>query len=229
MFDRLKKLRRLNNSKLTDDEYYETDANGRGVIDVGAENYDDIFSYYDQNCENVLDQEFDDFLRAKADAIPEKEELAIHFHVANPTDEKLDEIDGAVKSHYKRELRALNRELHKNSMFTLYMLIMGIISFGLYIVMSIFWDNPYVIEIFDIIAWVFLWEAVDNHFLRRKNIQDQRLKIYRFVRADITIYEYKRKNNNPKLIGKNKKAFNQILKLATQNDTTTQKNKKENL
>jgi len=65
--------------------------------------------------------------------------------------------------------------------------------------------------------------------LHRKNIQDQRLKIYRFVRANKIIYKNKRKNNNPKLIGKNKKAFNQILKLATQNDTTTQKNKKENL
>ena len=81
MFRKLKQLRKLNNSKLSDDEFYETDANDRGIIDVGAENYDDIFSYYDLNGENVLDNEFSEFLDKKASAIPQNVELALHFHV----------------------------------------------------------------------------------------------------------------------------------------------------
>ena len=44
MFNSFKQLRKINRSKLSEDEWYDEDANGRGIIDVGAENYDDVFS-----------------------------------------------------------------------------------------------------------------------------------------------------------------------------------------
>ena len=77
MFNSLRQLRKINRSKLSEDEWYDEDSNGRGIIDVGAENYDDVFSYYDLDGEGVLDKEFDEFLEAKADAIPMKQELAL--------------------------------------------------------------------------------------------------------------------------------------------------------
>jgi len=194
MFDRLKKLRRLNNSKLTDDEYYETDANGRGVIDVGAENYDDIFSYYDLDGENVLDREFSEFVEAKAEAIPPNKELTLHFHVKDATEEKRDEIDRVIKKHYSRELRAINRKLHRNATITLYILMLAIISVGLLYLVEYLKAHDVVIYLVDIMAWVFWWEVVDNHFLQRRKIQDERLKIYRFIRADIEVYEYRKPN-----------------------------------
>lgn len=196
MFRNFRQLCKLRKSRLAEDEFYEIDANDRGVIDVGAENYDDVFSYYDLDGENVLDMEFDDFLEAKADAIPMKTELALHFHVKDATEEKRDEIDRTIKNHYKRQLRALNRKLHRNTMFTLYMLLLAVISFGIYIPLVIFDLNFAVVEIFDIIAWVFVWEAVDNHFLSRRNIQLQRLKKYRLIRADIEVREYHSKKQD---------------------------------
>ena len=190
MFKRLRQLRKLNNSKLVDDEVYDVDANGRGVIDVGAENYEDIFSYYDLNNTNVLDIEFEEFLDAKADAIPLTQELALHFHVKDASNEKRDEIDRVVKDNYKRKLKAINRKLRRNAMFSLYMLLLAVIAFAIYIPLAIFEVHFAVVEVFDIVAWVFVWEAVDNHFLSRRHLQQERLKKYRFIRADIDVYEY---------------------------------------
>ena len=194
MFRRLRQLRKLNKSRLVDDEFYETDSNGRGVIDVGAENYEDIFSYYDLNNTNVLDSEFEEFLGAKADAIPLKQEIALHFHVKDATEEKCEEIDRVLKDNYKRKLKAINRKLHRNTMFTIYMLVLAAIAFAIYIPLAIFEVHFAVVELFDIVAWVFVWEAVDNHFLSRRNLQQERLKKYRFIRADIEVIEY----NKPK-------------------------------
>lgn len=228
MFRKIRQLRRLERSRLTDDEFYDEDENGRGIIDVGAENYDDIFSYYDLEGENVLDKEFDDFLDAKADAIPLKQELALHFHVAGATETKREEIERAIKNNYKRELRALNRKLHKNTMFTLYMLSMALLALAIYIPLEIF-NIPFPIPyIFDIIAWVFVWEATDSYFLKRRNIQFKRLKKYRFVRADIRVYEYKPKKKTSKNFSKNVKTLNKMInKIADNNKNNTIKEVKD--
>ncbi len=196
MFRKFKQIRKLENSKLADDEFYETDENDRGIIDVGAENYDDIFSYYDLNGENVLDSEFSEFLDKKATAIPQKVELALHFHVKDANEEKCEEIDKAIKNNYKRELRAINRQLHRNSLNTIYLLAMGLVAFGIYILLYLL--NAYFIAtyIFDLIAWVFLWEVVNNHFIVRPKMQDRRLQMYRFVRADIEVFEYEKKSRD---------------------------------
>lgn len=182
----------LEKSKLADDEFYETDENGRGIIDVGAENYDDIFSYYDLNGENVLDSEFSEFLDKKSNVIPQKVELALHFHVKGATEEKSEEIDRAIKNNYKREVRAINRQLHRNSMNTLYLLTMGLVAFGIYLALYLTGANFIATYVFDLITWVFLWEVVDNHFIVRRNLQDRRLQMYRFVRADIDVFEYEK-------------------------------------
>ena len=161
--------------------------------------------------ENVLDKEFDEFLDAKADAIPLKQELALHFHVSGANETKREEIERAIKNNYKRELRALNRKLHKNTMFTLYMLGMALLALAIYIPLEIFkvpFPIPY---IFDIIAWVFVWEATDSHFLERRNIQFKRLKKYRFVRADIKVFEYKPKKKTSKNFSKNVKTLNKMI------------------
>lgn len=213
MFNSLKQLRKINKSKLAEDEWYDTDSNGRGVIDVGAENYDDIFSYYDLEGENVLDREFDEFLAAKADAIPLKQELAIHFHVKNATETKREEIDRTLKNHYKREVRALNRKLQRNLKFTIYMLFMFVLFFGIYIPLEIFNVNFVLTYIVDIIAWVFMWEAVDQWFLHRREIKHEMLKKFRFIRADIEVYEYKpKKKKQQNKFGNNAKSLNKILK-----------------
>lgn len=198
MFRKIKQLRKLNNSKLSDDEFYETDSNGRGIIDVGAENYDDIFSYYDLNGENVLDDEFSEFLDKKAGAIPQNVELALHFHVKDASEEKCEEIDNAIKNNYKRELKSLNRKLHKNSMSSLYLLFMGLLSFAIYVVMAMLDLHFAIVYVFDLIAYVFLWEVVDNHFLARRELQERRLQLYRFIRADIEVFEYKKHQKKKK-------------------------------
>lgn len=232
MFKNYKELKKINNSKLSDEEWYDTDSNGRGIIDVGAENYDDVFSYYDLEGENVLDDEFDAFLEAKADAIPLKKELAIHFHVKGANEAKRIEIERAVKNHFKREIRALNRKVHKNTMICIYMLIMGLIAFGIYVGLELL--NNYVINgtlhdvffiityVFDISAWVFFWEVVDNFFIRRRSIRFEILKKFRFVKADIDVYEYKTKKKHQQKFGKNAKTLNKLLKNADKNQKIVQ-------
>ena len=193
MFNNFKRLREISRSKLSDDEFYDEDSDGRGIIDVGAENYDDIFSYYDLEGENVLDKEFDEFLCAKADAIPVKQELSIHFHIKDANEKKAEEIDRMLKNNYKRELRALNRKLHNNTMYTVYMVILAIISLAVYIPAVIFEVNHFVLELIEIVLWVFCWQIVENTFMARRTIQQERVKMYRLLEQILKCLNIKRK------------------------------------
>lgn len=212
MFKMFKQMRKINKSKLSNDEWYATDENGRGIIDVGAENYDDVFSYYDLDGESVLDNEFVEFLEAKADAIPLKEELAIHFHIQEPSEEKRLEIDKAVKNHYKREIKALNRKLHRISMFSLYLLLMSMVFLAIYIPLEILEVNWVFAYVFDIATWVFIWEAVDQWFIHRREIKQKMLRKFRFVRSDIDVYEYVNKKQKELKIRNRVKYLSSILK-----------------
>lgn len=218
MFKAFRQMRKIKNSKLSEDEWYGIDANGRGIIDVGAENYDDVFSYYDLEGENVLDGEFDEFLKAKADAIPLKTELALHFHVKNASEAKRDEIDRTIKNHYKRELRATNRMLRRSNIFTLYMFIMFTLFLGVLIAFETLGVHEIARYIVDIATWVFLWETVDQWFIHRREIKHEMLKKYRFIRASIDVFEYKTKKKTQSKFGNNAKSLNKLLKQANKDN-----------
>ena len=223
LFKNIRQTRKLKRSKLTDDEWYDIDSNGRGIIDVGAENYDDIFYYYDLDGENVLDKEFDEFLDAKADAIPLSEELALHFHVKNATETKRKEIERAVKSNYKREIKAINRKIHRCTVFTIYMAIMGLFWFGIWTTCKLLNAYFVVTDFINIVAWVFIWEAVHNYFMERRELKLERLKKYRFVRSDIDVFEYKSKKRVPINFSNNAKTLNNLLNQADKKEQSLAK------
>lgn len=191
MFENYKKSRSLRKqTKLFEDEKFDIDEEGRGIIEIGAGDYSDIFSYYSLNNYNVLDSEFNAFLETKADAIPMKHELTLNFHVKEPDEAKEQEIKFALKENYEREIHAINRKMHRNNIFSLYMLLMGFLFFVVYITIVHF--NLYfaIKVIFEIATWVFFWEAVDSFFLERRHLKIERLKKYRLLKSKIVLSEF---------------------------------------
>lgn len=188
MFHTIKKSREFKkNTKLLQDENYQIDQDGRGVIEIGAENYNDIFSYYSLNNSNVLDGEFNSFLEAKADVIPMKYDLTLNFHINEPDDAKEQEIKFAVKENYEREIHAINRKMHRNTLFSLNMLLMGSICFIVYILLRIFNVHFIPLVLADISTWVFFWETVDSFFVERNHLKQIRMRKYRLMKSKITI------------------------------------------
>ena len=200
MFENLKRVRALKKeTKLVKNEKFKLDESGRGIIEIGAENYGDIFSYYNLDGAEVLDSEFNNFLEAKADSIPLKYDLVLNFHIKNPDAYKEQEIKFAVKENYEREIHAINRKIHNNTMFSFYMLLSGILLFATYILLLYFKAPDIITIIFEIATWVFLWETVDSFFLERRHLKHERLKKYRLMKSKIILSEFKvRKFNNDK-------------------------------
>ena len=203
MFESYKRNKDLRkNTKLNKDEKFKIDDEGRGVIEIGAENYEDIFSYYSLNGSNVLDWEFNNFLEAKADAIPLKYDLSLHFHIKQPDEIKEQEIKYAVKENYEREIHSINRKLHSNTMFALYMLTLGILWFVGFVLLNIFKAHFVLTAITEIGAWVFLWETVNCFFFARRQLKLQRMIKYRLMKSNIVLQDFKLRDFSKKVTKK---------------------------
>lgn len=174
-------------TKLLKPEKFNVDENGRAIIEIGAEDYSDVFSFYSLNNFNVLDSEFNAFLEAKADAIPMKYDLTLKFHVKEPDEAKEQELKFALKENYEREIHAINRKMRRNVLFSLYMLLMGFLFFGIYVAVVQLQFYFAIKVVFEIATWVFFWEAVDSFFLERRNLKIERLKKFRLLNSKIQL------------------------------------------
>lgn len=232
MFRRLKKLNSLYNSKLGYEERYFVDEYDRGIIDVGAEHYDDLFSYYDMDGKSILDKEFIDFIEMKADSIPLNKELSLCFHVPDANEEKRLEIEKTLKDTYIKQSYIINRKIKDNTKFSVSMLVVGLIFFALMIFLNHFQHYTvvsYLGTITEICTWVFIWEAIDSYFLYRRDLQDELLIKYRFIQSRITIKEYFFKKGKKTFSNNAKTLSNMINNSAILDNSKDDETKKYNL
>ncbi len=185
---RIHKLKEILNT-IDDGEGFVCDDDGRAVINVGAENYDDIFSPYCYKGGDTLSSSLVDYLAQKSGAVPLDYDLTIRFHVKGANEEKRKEIQAAVKENYQSDVHAIERRMSRTTSFSLIFLFIGVLITTIYLffVEVAPQGATYVV---DILAWLFIWEGIDAFFLDRRLLQIDRLKKLRLGTAKIEIIEF---------------------------------------
>lgn len=177
----LKYKRHNNDFVIIDDE--------RAIINIGAENYDDIFSPYCYKGGDTLSSALVDYLQQKSNAVPYDYDLTMRFHVKNATEEKRLDIENAIKENYVNEVRGLEERMHRTTVFSMWFILFGIIFSAAYLFLIHFASTEFTYLI-DLFAWVFLWEGTDAFFLDRRVMQLNLVKAYRLATAKIEIIEF---------------------------------------
>ena len=190
MFDkgRIKKYKKQLHLKPNNDGFVCDDEN-RAIINVGAENYDDIFSPYCYKGGDTLSSNLVEYLQQKSNAIPIDYDLTIRFHVKNASEEKRKEIELAVRENYQSEILGIDKRMNRATIFSIIFLFIGILFCTTYLLVSNIVVQP-VKYILDLLSWVFLWEGIDAFFLDRRMMQLEKLKSYRLCAAKIEIIEF---------------------------------------
>lgn len=177
----LKYKKRNNDFVIIDDE--------RAIINVGAENYDDIFSPYCYKGGDTLSSTLVDYLQQKSNAVSYEYDLTLRFHVKNATEEKRQEIENAIKENYVNEARGIEERMHRTTIFSLLFLVLGLVFTALYLVLLHFVSTEFTYLI-DLFAWILLWEGTDAFFLDRRVLKLNLVKAYRLATAKIEIVEF---------------------------------------
>ena len=186
--------KRINNltaefKNIEDREGFTCDEEGRAVINVGAENYDDIFSPYCFKGGDTLSLELIDYLWEKQGAVPLEYDITLQFNVKNASEEKRKEIQAAVKENYEQDIHAIDRRLHRLSVLATWLLIIGAVFMATYFVTSIYLTTVFN-YFFDLLSWICIWEGIRALFLDKLTLRLDKLKSLRLGAAKIKVKEF---------------------------------------
>ena len=77
-------------------------------------------------------------------------------------------------------------KLKRNAVTSLIMAIIAVAILTVYVALALYSADYVLLEIIDIAAWVFMWEAVDLFFLERRAIKLEQLRDCRLYSAEVT-------------------------------------------
>lgn len=105
----------------------------------------------------------------------------------NTIDEMEQEIyKTAVKNYYYVEYTETMRELRRNLLFSVIMLLFSACVFALAVILEATTQaNAVILNMIDVFAWVFTWEAVDLLFLQRPKLHKEQNRNIAAINADI--------------------------------------------
>lgn len=155
------------------------------TINIKVKSEEELYSGYNYDKNEVLNPALESFLLEKAEALPVKSKLRIKFF--SDIFIKEQELCAAIKNKFKSEFENYQRKLKKTALFSLVVLILGILFLGVFILEEMFFKNPVLSIILEIAAWVFIWEAVDSFFLQRAALKEKRMQMARIYDAEIEI------------------------------------------
>ena len=178
-----KRIREID--KLIVDSDGAGDANANpSVIDVKIAAREQLYSAYSYSGDK-LNGEFCDYVFEKAKGVPIKDDITIKIHSDDDID--ADEVGRALKSHYRAEYKEAKKSVSRLTLVSVIMTLFGIIALTALFLLDRFVDNFYLTSIVEIVAWVFVWEAVDYFFLQRPTEKAKCVLIQRIYTATVEI------------------------------------------
>ena len=116
---------------------------------------------------------------------PQNSSIQINIYANEPINEQ--DVITATKTHYAREYMEEKIKLSRTNFSALVSLLLGILSLALLLIFYSVLDNFYLNTLTEIMAWVFVWEAVDKFFYSRNNIKRNCILIQKIYSAQINI------------------------------------------
>lgn len=183
-----KKFRKVE-KELNQDKIYVVGSDGDAIINVKADEKEQVFSSYNFESNEKLNDELSDFIYDKAKDVPVNKDIKIKIFTDFKADEK--EVQDAIKNNYKKEYINLKSEMKRNYIFSAVMFVLGIVTLTLLLLMHSWFYNVYLEIILEIATWVFIWEAVDSFFLQRAQLKRKCLTMLKLYSAEINIVNLK--------------------------------------
>ena len=188
--NRLRQLRRK--SKLNSDNYVVNyDKYGRAVINVGAEDFEDLFSTFCLYDLDVPEPDLITYLDTRNQYIPNKYDLHIAMHIKNPDYPKQKKIESTIKQTYENRLHNLHRKVRNMYFLSAIMMLLGLTFIGVEVLLNNLYNLPnYLSLLIQIFAWVFVWSSVDIFVFDRGELKLERLLTYRILTAHFSVQEF---------------------------------------
>lgn len=167
--------------KQLSDRKYKRDEGNRLIVNMTVKDDSNFLSVFSVSDTPVISMDVAEFIENSTQLIPAGELLTLRIH-SNCVDEREQIIyEKAIKEYYAEKYLANERELKKNNRLSLLLVLVGIMVLAVaifleYMANSVIWS-----EVIDIVAWVFLWEAVDIRAFCNRSLKSKRLRYLAYM------------------------------------------------
>ena len=166
----------------------ERDADGNAIVNMTVKDDSDFLSVFSSGQTPVISTEVADFIENNTHTIRSNEELTLRIY-GNCIDEQEKVTYGsAIKEYYAEKYLANEKELKRNSFIVLILMWAGILVLAAAIFLEYRRDSIIWSEVIDIMAWVFLWEAVDIAVFENRSLRLKRLRYMSYMSMKIEYY-----------------------------------------
>lgn len=163
---------------------YERDEEGRVVLKMHVKNDDDFLSVFSVQDTPVISMQVAEFLENTTQGIRPDEPLSLHICSTCIDREEQGLYRRAIHQYYAERYSASARELRHQHIFAWTLALIGVLVLTLTLYLqyrhSVIWA-----EVMDIVAWVFLWEAVDIRCFRTRELLMQRRRYAAFMNMTV--------------------------------------------
>lgn len=170
---------------------FEIDEDGRTVVNINVKDADSLLSDYNDHGKEIISAEMATFIDNVTKPISVKKEIHLKIACENYSKEKEFEYKGAITNYYINEFAHRDTKLKNNLMISIIMSVIAVLCFTILYFMSV-WNAPEILYLlFDVVSWVFAWEAVDQFFLERYFLKFKQYKEMQIIFAKITFRKLK--------------------------------------
>lgn len=187
MFRSVNAWRKHAKERLTKREI-ERDEDGLAVIHMTVLDDSDFLSPLSYHRAEVLSNEVSAFLEKRANALPPQKRVAVHIHSDCIDEQEQVRYRAAVATTFRDAYDELALEIRRSMIAALLMLLFGVLLLGAMWALSVKDCGEILIEVVDIFAWVFVWEAVDTFFLTRTVQLQQQKRCLSLIYAKICFF-----------------------------------------
>lgn len=184
----LKKFKKakFNYAKFVKKYYIEK---GEAYISAKVNSIDDIISKYSTKDYEWINPEFASYIEESAYYIPLEESITIEICGGNFSEEEKDIIKRVIKDYFGLKLgnKFLDLDINKHKSFILFLF--GIISLGVFAILSNFSIITAVNELLLLLFWFFLWEYADLGWLARGNLRLEQIEAGQLSTAKIVFLD----------------------------------------
>lgn len=165
------------------------DEEGRAIIDITIKDRSEVLSPFISDNKETINNEFANFLDNAVKSVPPKQKLHLKVSCKDITQSDKKIFENAIKNYYLNSALESERKLNNNIKIFFLMLLFSAVSLTALFLMNYFSAHWLIAEVFDIITWVFIWEAVDLLAFQRNMIRYEKFRNLSLYECKISINE----------------------------------------
>ena len=144
---------------------------------------DEIYEKYSNHRDKQISHEILEYIEDQVKYIPVYSQLTITIESDENNVVKIEDVENAVKNHLRVGIIEKQIEMAQNLKEFIALLVLGVASFGVKAIINKYISNASINEILLIVAWVFIWRAVETFYFERKKIRKDKLKLIQLYMA----------------------------------------------